>query len=108
MAYICIHTHKLNCANIPPPVSFFLRLQRHPNGPRPVYMLSAIFRDDLFFFELSGFLREVDRKRGRGEMLTLGKKGCDCWVAELATTGDTCVLRAFRHKFVRAPSFLSL
>lgn len=63
-AYICIHTHKLNRANIPPPVSFFLRLQRHPNGPRPVYMLSAIFRDDLFFFELSSFLREVDRKRG--------------------------------------------
>lgn len=51
-ARICIHARKLNRANIPPPASFwffFLRLQRHPNGPRPVYMLSAIFRDDLFF-----------------------------------------------------------
>lgn len=65
-AYICIHAHKLNRANTPPPVSFFLRLQRHPNGPRPVCMLSSIFRDDLFSFELSGFLREVDRKRRRG------------------------------------------
>lgn len=64
-ASICIHTHKLNRANIPPPVSFFLRLQRHPNGLRPVYMLAAIFRDDLFFFELSGILREVDRKQVR-------------------------------------------
>lgn len=37
-------------------------------------MLSTIFRDDLFFFDLSGFLREVDRKGGGGWMLTLGNK----------------------------------
>lgn len=64
-AYICIHTRKLNCANIPPPVSFFLRLQRHPNGPRPVYMLSAIFRDDLFFFEFFERLSERGGQEAR-------------------------------------------
>lgn len=92
-AYICIRTHKLNCVNIPPPVSFFLRLQRRPNGPRPVYMLSAIFRDDLFFFELSGFLREVDRKRGEvGRGADCREEGGERWVGKLATTGDACIL----------------
>lgn len=41
-------------------------------------MLSAIFRDDLFFFELSGFLREVDRKRGGGGIADSREEGV--WV----------------------------
>lgn len=55
-------------------------------------MVSAIFRDDLFFFELSGFLREVDRKRGReggrGDADSREEGGGECCVGELASTGD--------------------
>lgn len=49
-----------------------------------------------FFFEFRLFLREVNRKRGREGNADSGKKGGgECWVGELAITGDACVLRVF-------------
>lgn len=96
-ASICIHACKLNCGiYLLLCHFFFLRLRRRPNGPRPVYMLSAIFREDLFSFEFRRFLREVDRKRGREGKAHSGKKGGgECCASELANTGEACVLRVF-------------